>query len=287
MVPSSERPRLGAGRLAGLVRLTHPFPSLVNALATLSMATLAGGAGPVAVRLAGSMLALQVSIGALNDIVDAGIDSGRKPGKPIPRGVVGIPAAAVVAGGGLATGLLLSAASGSATLVVALAGVSCGYAYDLRLSRTHWSWLPLAVALPLVPLHAWIGTTGTPPAPLLPLLPVGVVAGAGLAVGNGLVDMERDAAAAVATPAVALGRSRAWLVHALALGVAVAGAVVLAPRPTAPAWIGLAAVGAVAVALGVALTGLEWPAARERGWELEALGVAGLGVWWLIGLASV
>ena len=46
------------------------------------------------------MTALQVSIGALNDIHDAPDDAGRKPGKPIPAGLVSVPSAwAVVVGG--------------------------------------------------------------------------------------------------------------------------------------------------------------------------------------------
>ena len=54
-----------------------------------------------ALRLAVSMTALQVSIGTLNDIVDAPRDAGHKPGKPIPAGLVtpGIARAVVVIGG--------------------------------------------------------------------------------------------------------------------------------------------------------------------------------------------
>ena len=46
---------------------------------------MAGADPAVAARLGVSMTALQASIGALNDLVDAPSDRGRKPGKPIPR----------------------------------------------------------------------------------------------------------------------------------------------------------------------------------------------------------
>lgn len=253
------------------------------------MATLAGGGVPVALRLGVAMLALQASIGALNDLVDAGIDSGRKPGKPIPRGAVRPLEAASVAFVALAAGLGLSAASGPGTAAVAAAGVGLGYAYDLRLSRTAWSWLPLAAALPLVPVYAWIGTTASVPGALLPLIPVGILAGAGLALGNGLADLERDGAAGVATAALRLRRA-AWPVHAAALGSVVALAWALVPgaasgaSPGGGVREGAMALGSALVLLGVALAALHRSDLRERGWELEACGVVLVALAWVSGI---
>lgn len=267
--------------------MSHPFPSLLNAAATLAFATFAGAAVSAAVRLAASMLALQVSIGALNDLVDAGIDSGHKPGKPLPRGVVRPGEAAVIAVAGLGLGLALSAVSGPATAGVAAAGVACGYTYDLRLSRTTWSWLPLALALPLVPIHAWLGATGAVPAGLVALVPAAVLAGLGLALGNGLADEDRDLAAGVRTAVVALGRGRAWLIHALALAAAVAILVGIGPGGAGEPWRPVATLLATAlIAIGVVLLGGRGARSRERGWELEAVGVAGLAIACLTGLAT-
>ena len=70
------------------------------------VAVVAGGSVAVALALGLSMTLIQFAIGAVNDIVDAPRDAGRKPGKPIPGGFVSIRAARVVAvasaGGGLA-----------------------------------------------------------------------------------------------------------------------------------------------------------------------------------------
>src|SRR6478752_9445099 len=57
--------------LAGFVRLTHPFPSLLDGLVVAAVALIAGAHAGTAVALGVSMTALQVSIGTLNDIVDA------------------------------------------------------------------------------------------------------------------------------------------------------------------------------------------------------------------------
>jgi 4-hydroxybenzoate polyprenyltransferase len=281
-------------RLAALARLAHPFPSLLNALVTAAIASIAGAAPEVALRLGGSMLALQASIGALNDALDAGIDSGRKPGKPIPRGLATSTEATGIAVLALVAGLALSAPSGLPTLLVALAGVGCGYAYDVGLGRTALSWLPLVVALPLLPIHAWLGATGSLPPGLATLAPAAILAGASLAIANGIVDAERDLAGGRPTIVVRLGRSRAWLVHgALAVGLA-SVAVVGAPRGGTTPVLGGLAVGEIAIGLGLGLVAvgaavLRRPEAglRERGWELEAIGVGLVGVGWLVGSAGL
>lgn len=243
------------------------------------------------------MLALQASIGALNDHVDAPLDTVEKSAKPIPAGLVSHRAALALAVAGLALGILLSAPSGAATVGVAIGGVALGYVYDLRVSRTPWSWLPLSLALPLLPLHAWLGATGSAPPGLLALVPTAVLAGAGLAVANGLVDVERDARAGRVTIAVLLGRTRAWAVQTVVL--VIVGVLVLAIAPAVPPdapgldrgplrvlrmagiGIGLAALALGALALAAGRAGI-----RERGWELEAVGVAAVGLGWLAGTAA-
>jgi 4-hydroxybenzoate polyprenyltransferase len=240
----------------------------------------------VAGRLGLSMLCLQLSIGALNDVVDARWDAGRKPGKPIAEGRVSGAAGLVVWAAALVVGLALSAPSGAATLAVAAAGATCGYAYDVRLSRTALSWLPLAIGLPLLPIHALLGATGQIPPGAPALLPIGVLAGIGLALANGMVDAERDAAAGAPTIVVVVGRGRAWWLHLAALGAAIAVALGLLPATRAPlVGVGLAG-GAALLALGAMLSRSPTVATRERGWEAEAIGVAVLGAAWVGALVA-
>ena len=239
------------------------------------------------------MVLLQASIGAVNDLVDRPLDRGQKPAKPLPAGLVSERLARTWAALAAGAGLLLSVPSGLGALVVAGAGLGLGYAYDVRLSRTILSWLPLALALPLVPIYGWLGATGVIPPGLVALVPAGVLAGAGLAIGNGLVDVERDAAARVATIAVRMGRGRAWVAHAGALAIAIALALLLAPSATSTVdaellgvarWAGIT-LGTAIIAVGAALLTARRASLRERGWELEAIGTAGLGLGWLAGLA--
>ncbi len=275
-------------RLVGIVRLVHPFPILVDALATAMVALVAGAEWPVALRLGGGMLGVQAAIGALNDLVDAPRDAGHKPGKPIPAGLVSPPLAlgiAALAGG---TGIVLTVPSGAPTVAVACLILAIGAAYDLRLKGTPWSWLPFAVGIPLLPVYAWLGATGTLPAPFVVLLPAAFLAGAALAGANALVDVERDRAAGVTSVAAHLGRARAWRLHAALhlVVLALAAASLVAWGRPVPLAVAAAGAPGLLIGLGIGLAGMPSAGTRERGWELEVVGIAVLaGTWLWFGLA--
>jgi 4-hydroxybenzoate polyprenyltransferase len=248
---------------------------------------IAGGSAGLGAVLGASMLALQLSIGTLNDVVDAPRDAVAKPLKPIPAGLVRrreAIAATVVAA---CAGLVLAAVVRVEVLVVAFVVLGIGYAYDLLLKPTPISWLAFAVGIPLLPVFAWVGAGAALPGSFGLLLPAAAVAGAMLAVANSLADAERDRLAGVATLPVAIGARRAWLVHAglavALLGVAGAGAVAMGAR--GPGLI-VAVVGAGLIVVGAMLAGHRAANRRERGWEAECLGTAMLGIGWLAAVTA-
>ena len=250
------------------------------------MALIADGSVPTAIRLSVAMVLMQFAIGTLNDVVDAPRDADRVPAKPIAAGLIrAVTGRRIAVGSGLG-GLALAALSGPSTLVIAALGLGCGAVYDLALSRTPISWLPLALALPLVPVYAWFGAVDGLPANILAIIPIAMLAGAGLAVGNALVDHTADEVRGRRTIAVALGRPRAWAAHAAALiGVII---LVVAYRPT-----GGGAAMSVSLTVGIALVlggvsglrnGTDFK--RRLGWGLEAAGIATLGIGWVLASAS-
>ncbi|MEW5992417.1 MAG: UbiA family prenyltransferase, partial [Chloroflexota bacterium] len=83
-------------------------------MATVALASLAGATPLVAARLGLAMVAIQFSIGALNDLVDAPHDRGRRPVKPVAEGLVRPAVAGLVAGLAAALGLGLASMSGPA-----------------------------------------------------------------------------------------------------------------------------------------------------------------------------
>ena len=274
-------------RLAGLIRLTHPFPSILDGVVVALIAIVAGGGALDAVRLGLAMTALQASIGALNDVVDAPRDRGLKPGKPIPAGVVSLDEARIVVAVATAVGLFLAAPSGLATVALGAVVLAIGYLYDVRLRGTPWSWVPFAVGIPLLPVFGWLGATGSLPSSFVLLVPAAVLTGGALAVANARADYERDVAAGVQSVATALGLGRSWAVHAALLAIVLAIAVATLATTDVSEVAGVAAIVAVALtAAGMGAGRSGGPAVRERAWELEAVGVGLLATAWLAGVAG-
>jgi 4-hydroxybenzoate polyprenyltransferase len=227
------------------------------------------------------MTALQASIGALNDVVDARTDAVSKPAKPIPSGEVSLGQGRAVAVLAAIGGVVLAGPSGLAATALAVAVLGVGYAYDLRAKGTAWSWLPFAAGIPLLPLFAWFGTRDDWLAPLTILIPAAATAGGGLAIANARADLERDARAGVNSIAVALGLDRSWLIHAVLQGAVLAVALFTVAGKAASIDLAFAGVASAIVAIGV---GLGWRGSarrRERAWEVQAVGIAVLAAAWL------
>jgi len=280
---AGERPA-AAARIGGLIRLTHPFPCLLDGLVVGAVAIVAGADAPTALRLGVAMTALQGSIGALNDVVDAPRDRGLKPAKPIPAGLVSTRWARSVVAIAAGLGVSLSIPSGPATVGLAVVVLAIGYAYDLVFKGTAWSWFPFAIGIPLLPVFGWLGSTGGLPDSFVILLPVAVIAGAALAIANARADAERDATAGVHSVATRLGSERSWAANAALLAVVVGLAIGTLVARTAPPATTLGALAAgLVIGLGVAIGRRADSARRERAWELEAVGVGLLAAAWLAG----
>ena len=268
--------------LLGHLRLTHPFPSLLDGIVAGAAALAAGGDPATAARLGLSMVLLQASVGALNDVIDAPSDAGRKPGKPIPAGLVRPWVAKAIAAVAAVGGVLLAVPSGPATVVLALVLLALGFGYDLWFKGTASSWLPFAVAIPLFPTYGWLGAAGELPPIWAVLVPTAVLAGTALALANATVDVERDRAAGLESVATRLGRARARRLNVVLLAMVwVLAVATLGLAGQLLPWSLVALGGGVAAFAGWVALGADDPRARERGWEAQAVGVAALAAGWL------
>ena len=270
----------------GAIRVFHPFPSVLDGAVVAVVALVAGGPPGVALRLGGSMLLLQFAIGGLNDLVDAPLDAGRKPGKPIPAGLVSVRTVRLVVASCVAAGVTLALVSGPLLAGLAAVVLAIGATYDLRAKGTTLSWLPLAVGIPILPVYGWLGSTGTLPGAFLVLVPMAACAGAALAISNAMVDVERDAAAGVHSVATALGlRSASRLVVAVYLAVVLVAVLAVAGLGAPDARLAVVLVAGL-VPIGGGLVGTVAatradPTWRERAWEVQAVGAALLAIAWL------
>ncbi len=236
------------------------------------------------------MAGFQASIGALNDLRDRIDDAVGQPWKPIPSGRVGPGAARSVVVAGAVVGSAGSLVLGPATLLAGLAGYGLGVAYDLGLKRTPWGWACFALALPLVPVYAWLGVGAGLPPNLGTLILLGGLAGTELAVANGLVDVATDAGTGTGGVAVWLGRRRArFVMVATALGTLAAAwlstllgaGLVGSDAPTVPDLL-VPVIGSVALLAGVAMSLRSEAIWSWRGWHVQALGVAILALTWIV-----
>jgi 4-hydroxybenzoate polyprenyltransferase len=243
-----------------------------------SVALFAGAEEAVALRLGLAMTALQLAIGAVNDLADAERDAAAGRRKPIPLGLVGRNAAAALALGGALAGLVLAASVGPLVAGLAAAGLGVGLAYDLRLRALDLGWLAFVLGLPLLLVFGWIGGAGTLAGPVLLLAIAAAPAGFGLAVANARRDVASDRATGGSSVALRLGAA-AGPVTALAYGVALAFALA-GLAIWGGAGVGLGLVGA---GIAVLVVGLFLPAG-SRGWEVQAVGLAVVALGWLTAL---
>lgn len=234
------------------------------------------------------MAGFQVSIGALNDLSDRDGDAVGQPWKPIPSGRVRLRTAGWVVGLGAGIGVIGSLALGPATLLVGLLGYALGVAYDLRLKGTAWGWLCLALALPLVPVYAWLAVDAGLPPTVGMLFLIGGLAGVELAVANGLVDAPADGRIGRRGIAIRLGPHGARVVMAAAAAgvIGLAWFSLLGPRtagshPASGALVVALLAGSLILVSGVAMSLRRDAAWSWRGWQVQALGVAVVALVWL------
>ena len=268
------------------IRVVHPFPSALDAVAVGIIALIAGAQVGLALRLALGMLGLQFAIGAANDFADAPTDRLVRPDKPIPAGFPRRAAAGMsVTAAGL--GLVAAATAGPGALAVGVVGLVDGLVYDLRLKGTPLAWVPFALGVGLLPLYAWLGARGAVAPAFAAVVALAATAGAALALANALVDIGKDRLVGVVSVATYLGAGRTLAANAslLVLINLATVASTLAVSGASP----LLFVEVCGCALGWAGLGLAAATsyqARPASWEIQAGGSVVLGSAWLAVLDS-
>jgi 4-hydroxybenzoate polyprenyltransferase len=191
----------------GFFLLSHPGPVLFHIVAVSVFALLAAWPhflwGSIVLVVA-AHAAMQLSIAMLNDYCDRKADALVKKTKPIPSGLV-YPREALVGGIGMSVLMvLLLLPLNRLGLLVSLIYLALGQAYNLGLKSTPLSGVVFALAIPLIPVYAYVAQGRTLPL-LLWLIPVGALLGIALNLANSLPDIEEDAEAGAHTLAVVLG----------------------------------------------------------------------------------
>lgn len=245
--------RAPARTAADLARSCHPAPTVAVTAFMAILAVAAGNSAGRTVLVAVAGLAGQLSIGWSNDRLDAGRDRAvQRHDKPVAQGEIALRTVDAAIAVALATTTVLSLALGWRAGLVHLAAVGCGWAYNMRLKSTWWSWAPYAAAfaaLPAVatlalPQHALPGWWAVVAAALL---------GVSANLTNALPDLAGDARTGIAGLPQRIG-ARPSLVAAAVLLLAASVCVAFGPAgaPAPADWLGFVVIVAL-VATGLPL----------------------------------
>jgi 4-hydroxybenzoate polyprenyltransferase len=179
-------------------------------------------------------LAMQLSIAIFNDYCDRQRDVLSKKNKPIVRGLV-LPREA------LFTALLLMSMMvllliplNRMALLISLLYLACGQSYNLGLKTTPLGAIVFALAIPLIPVYAFVAVDHFVPL-VLWQIPISFLLGLALHLANALPDIEQDAANQVRNIVVVLGRKRAMVASCLLILSAGVVILVLAMTGLVPA----------------------------------------------------
>jgi 4-hydroxybenzoate polyprenyltransferase len=274
--------------IRGYLVLPHAVPIIVVMSATTAFALIAAGGWPGTGSMAwllGAMFGGQLAIGAINEIVDAGIDAISKPDKPIPAGLVSRRGASTMAIAGLILMAVCSLQFTVPVFLVCALGTGTGIAYSLWFKRTIWSWIPYLIALPLLPIWVWLALDSVEPG-LFAIYPIGAAAVIAVQLAQSMPDIEADRSTGVRTLAVVLGPVQARRLCWGAMVFAAMLAATLAPWLTGNAvyaWI--AAIASIAL---VGANALIWARNGRSGalacFPCIASGAVALGLGWTAAL---
>jgi 4-hydroxybenzoate polyprenyltransferase len=279
--------------LLGFYLLSHPGPVFIHIIAVTVFILLASWPHPLwgtVVLLIAAHAAMQISIAMINDYCDRRLDAASKPDKPIPRGLV-YPREALIAGlFMIVVMVVLLIPLNPLALLVSLLYLALGQAYNLGLKSTPLSGIVFALALPLIPLYAFVGVGRVLPI-LFWMLPVGVLLGVALNLANSVTDLEEDAAFGAKTLAVILGVKGSFLAcHLLILaGAALIALLSLLRIVPANPWIMIPTLVVTCAAVGVMMLffGAEKPVStRKVHFYLAASTCIVLAGGWLIGVIA-
>jgi 4-hydroxybenzoate polyprenyltransferase len=257
-----------------VLELLHPIPSLLTTLAATGFAGIFG-IGPRDRRfwwIAAIMLLVQFSISALNEWADADLDRRAGRQRPIPLGLVSPAVALAVAVVGAVGAFLLCVLTdlGPFALLLVGVGTACGWAYDLWLKATRLSFVPFAIAFPLMPF--WIGAlAGRPLMSLVVLFVGGSPLATAIHLADSIPDRDRDREAGLRTLAVALGKPMAEMAAAGLLLLGTLVSIVLLIRRGQPPIGALSLVAVVGSGVVVGLSARRTPSSSLLGkWALIA-----------------
>jgi 4-hydroxybenzoate polyprenyltransferase len=149
------------GQTISLLLSCHPLPVLAMTIALTIAAALTGRSGPECVLVAATIVSGQLTVGWINDVVDA--DRDRQVGrldKPVAMGWIEPGAVNFATTCAFLVCVPLSVANGTAAGIAHIAAVLSAWMYNFFFKSTVLSWLPYVVSFGLLPAFLSYGGLG-------------------------------------------------------------------------------------------------------------------------------
>ena len=184
------------GLAVSLVLACHPLPTLAMTVALTIAAALSGRSGRECLLVAATILTGQLTVGWINDVVDAERD--RRVGrddKPVAQGWLDPGTVNFATACAFLLVIPLSIANGTAAGVAHLGAVLSAWLYDFFFKKNAFSWLPYALSFGLLPAFLSYGGLGGGMHGSPPTIPITVFAallGVGIHFLNALPDLVQD-----------------------------------------------------------------------------------------------
>lgn len=259
-----------------LIRACHPLPALAVTAVAAALAVTTGRDGWGVVAVTAAVLVGQLSVGWLNDALDARRDTASNRGdKPVATGAISRRAVAVAAGVAMPLAVVLSLLSGFVAGAAHVVALLSAWAYDLGVKGTAFSVAPYAVSFGLLPAFVVLGAPGHPWPPVW-LVVAGAVLGSAAHFANVIPDIDDDLATGVRGLPHRLGAGASAVVASVLVLVTSAVLVLGPPGPVSPA--GLVALPLSAVVLVVGRLRARRPGSRAAFNALLVVAVLDVGL---------
>jgi 4-hydroxybenzoate polyprenyltransferase len=184
------------GQTISLLLACHPLPVVAMTVALTIAAALTGRSGAECALVAATILSGQLTVGWINDVVDADRDrqAGRQD-KPVAMGWIAPGDVTFATSCVVLVCIPLSLANGTAAGIAHLAAVLSAWMYNFYFKSTLFSWLPYAVSFGLLPAFLSYGGLGpglhgAPPTIAMTVL--AALLGVGIHFLNTLPDLVED-----------------------------------------------------------------------------------------------
>lgn len=245
-----QDPVSGVGIAPALLRAAHIGPTLAVTVLAAALSVAAGASADRTILIAGAVLAGQLTIGWSNDLIDRSRDrSVGRADKPLATGELTVRTVTIACALAVAAVVVLSLLCGIVAGLVHLGCVAAGWAYNLGLKRTVWSWAPYALAFGGLTVFVSLAAGGELPEPWVPA--VAAMLGVGAHLVNALPDLADDEATGVRGLPHRMGPQRTRVLAVIVLTAA--SAVVAIASREVPLYL---RVGALLVVAALALVAL-------------------------------